>query len=86
MILVIKDKGHLAITQALTLLRAVEDNVFHFAAAKRLSALFTEHPTHRIGQVRLAAAIGAYDTRNALVKDNDCPVRKRLEAVNFQSF
>ena len=48
-ILVFKDEGNLAIAHALALLRAVEDDVLHLAAAQRLGALFAEHPAHRVG-------------------------------------
>ena len=48
-ILVFKDEGNLAIAHALALLRAVEDDVLHLAAAQRLGALLAEHPAHRVG-------------------------------------
>ena len=84
-VLVVKDERNLAVAQTLALLGAVEDHVLHLAAAQRLGALLAEHPSHRVRQVRFAAAVGAHDARDALIKDDDRPVRERLEAVDFQS-
>ena len=84
-VLVVEDEGHLAVAKPLALLRAVEDDILHLAAAQRLGALLAQHPAHGVRQIRLAAAVGADDARDALVKLHDGPVRKRLEAVDFQS-
>ena len=86
MVLIIKDKRNLAIAQTLALLRAVEDDVLHPAAAKRFRALLAKNPAHRIRQIGLAASIRADNAGNTLVKDDDRSIRKGLEAVYFQSF
>jgi hypothetical protein len=44
---------------------ALEDHVLHFAAAQGLRALFAEHPADGVGDVGLAAAVGADDRRDA---------------------
>ncbi len=47
---------------------AVEDDVLHLLAPQALGALFAHDPSKRIGDVALAAPVGADDRRHALIK------------------
>ena len=85
-ILVVEDQRHLAEGQALALLGSVEDHVLHLGAAQRLGALLTQHPLHRVGNVALAAAVGADHAGNSILKYDLHAVRKGLEPVDDQLF
>ena len=60
--------------------RPVEDHVLHAAAPQRLRRALTQHPTDRVADVRLAAAVGAYDGRDAAAVERQfLAVAERLE-------
>jgi len=61
--------------------RSLEDDLFHLRAAQRTRALLAEHPAHRIGDVRLAAAVRTDDRGHARLEDHLGPVGERLEPV-----
>jgi len=70
------DLGH---ADGLVGVGAVEDAVFHLRAAQRLGALFAQHPAHRVGDVALAAPIGADDGRQARLELQARPIGEALE-------
>ena len=55
-------------TERLTGLGAVENDISHFAAAKRFGRLFTQNPADSVADVGFAAAIRADDRGHAFVK------------------
>ncbi|MPN17318.1 hypothetical protein SDC9_164671 [bioreactor metagenome] len=42
-----------------TAIISAENNIFHFGASETFCGLFTQHPTHGIRNIALAAAVGA---------------------------
>jgi len=58
-------QGHLCEAEGLAGLTAAEDHVLHLIAAEVLGALLTQHPAYGIGDVALAAAVGAHDGGDA---------------------
>ena len=66
---------------------AGEDHVFHARAAQGLGRLLAEHPGNSVGNIRLAAAIGADDCGHAVsVKLEFGAIAKRLESENLELF
>ena len=63
---------------------AVEDHVFHAAAAHRRGAIFPHHPAQSLQKVRLAAAIGADHAGQPLMNHQIRGVDKAFEAVQPQ--
>ncbi len=64
--------------------RALEDHLFHLRAAQRLRALLAEHPAHRVGDVRLSAAVRADDRRHAGLEDERGVVGERFESLQLE--
>jgi hypothetical protein len=64
--------------------RALEDHVLHLAAAEEPRRLLTQHPAHRVGHVRLAAAVRAHDRGHAVLERQRDGVGERLEAGELQ--
>ena len=79
-------QAHLGGGAGLAGIAAVEDDVFHLLAAQALGALLAEHPRNGVGDVALAAAVGADDGGDALVEGQLRAVGKRLEAGNLETF
>ena len=63
------------------LLVAVEDHVLHRLAAQVFGALLAQDPADGVDDVRLSAAVGANDARNAARKIQDRTMDEGLEAV-----
>ena len=63
---------------------ALEDHVLHLAAAEQPGRLLAQHPAHRVGDVRLAAPVGADDGGDPLLEGQGDGVRERLEAGELQ--
>ena len=60
--------------------RPVEDHVLHAAAPQRLRRALAQHPTDRVADVRLAAAVRAYDGGDAAAVERQfLTVTERLE-------
>ena len=72
--------GHL---HRLPRLAAVEDHVLHGGATQALGALLAEDPRYSVGDVALAAAIGADDARNPPAEGHFLLVTEGLEADDF---
>ena len=85
MVGVVKDEGHFAVVEGLSLFGAVEDDVGHVVAAQHLGALLAQHPAHRVANVAFAAAVGAHDARHVLRKDDLRALGKGFESVYLQS-
>ena len=83
-ILIVEHEADLAVGQGLALLGAVEDHVGHAGAAQGLGGLLAQHPAHRVADVALARAVGPDNARDSLAEDDLRPLRKGLEAVQFQ--
>ena len=67
-------------------LRALEDNVLHLAAAKVLDLLLAQDPRDCVGDVRLAAAVGADNHGDAVAcEDEFCVVGEGFEAGDFEA-
>ena len=62
---VVEDQRHLGHTQGLRGGRAGEDDLFGLAGAHSLGGLFAEDPQQGVGDVGLAAAVGADDDDDA---------------------
>src|SRR6185503_12049876 len=65
---------------------AAEDDVFHLVAPQALGALLAHHPRDRIGDVALAASVGADNRGHPLVERQLGAIGKRFEAVDFRTF
>ena len=76
---------HLAHPQRLAQLRAGEDDVLHPPAAQALGALLAEHPGDGVGQVALAAAVGADDGGHAAAEGQPHRVDERLEPRDLET-
>ena len=60
---------------------AGKDHVVHLLATDRLGRLRTEHPRHRIDDVRLARTVGTDDDGDARLEDHVRRIGERLEAL-----
>ena len=76
---VVEYQRDFAVRERTARLRAAENDVLHGRAAQGLGGLLAEHPTHRVGNVALAAAVGSDDDGNAVVEFNGGLVREGLE-------
>ena len=65
---------------------AGEDDVLHAVAPDRAGVAFAQHPAHRVGDVALAAAVGAYDAADARLEFDFSFAAERLEAVELDAF
>src|SRR5207244_5791461 len=65
---------------------AAEDHILHLVAAQALGALLAHHPGDGVGHVALAAAVRSDNRGDASVEGELRAVRKRFEAVDFQTF
>src|SRR6202011_2768927 len=63
-----------------------EDDSFHLLAAQAFRALLAHHPRDGVGDVALAASVGADNRGHPLVEGQLGPVGKRFEAVDFKPF
>ena len=77
---------HFAHAHRFAAVRAVENHVCHFAAAQRLGRLLAEHPADGIGDIGLAAAIGADDGGDTGLEVQRGFVREGLKAEKRQIF
>ncbi len=84
-ILVREGQAHLRQRDRLPPGGALEDDVFHPAAAQLLGGLFAQHPADRVDDVRLAAAVRAENRRDALVEIEDRTIRERLEPLDLHA-
>ena len=64
--------------------RALEDHLFHLRPAERLCALFAEHPADGVGDVGLAAAVGADHCRHARLEEERRVIGERLESLQLE--
>ena len=71
------DFGH---GQGLPRLAPREDHVFHRGAAEALDALLAQHPGDGVGDVALAAAVGAHDPGHATPERQFLSIAEGLEA------
>ena len=77
------DFGHAA---RLAVARALEDDVFHLAAAQVLNALLAQNPGNRVGNVALAAAVGPDNGGNSVpCEEYFGVVREGFEASDLQA-
>ena len=67
------------------LFRAAEDHILHLGATELAAVLLAHDPADGVGYVGLAGAVGADDGGDVLAEVQDRLIRKRLEALNFQS-
>ena len=65
--------------------RAGEDHILHARAAQRLGRLLAQHPADGIGDIALAAAVGADDDRDARIEHDARAVREGFESLDFQT-
>ena len=79
-----RDLGH---SGGLAVARAGEDDVLHADAAQALGGLLAQHPHDGVGDVRLAAAVGADHGGDAVSRQMDLrAVAERLEAEHLDLF
>ena len=65
---------------------AVEDDVFHLGAAQCARALFAQHPAYGIGNIALAAAVGADDRGHPRRQLQGYLIRKGFESLDVNLF
>ena len=65
---------------------AAEDDVLHLVAAQALGALLAKHPGDGVGDVALAAAVGADDGGDATVEGQLGAIGEGLESGDFEAF
>src|SRR5690606_33742778 len=63
---------------------ALDDHLLHLGAAHGARALLAQHPADGIGDVGLAAPVGAHDGGDAVAEVERGAVRERLEAVQAE--
>ncbi len=81
------DQGqrHFGHAGGLAVARAGEDDVFHAGAAQGLGRLLAQHPGDGVGNIRLAAAVGADDGRHTVPVELEFgAVAERLEPENLK--
>ena len=76
-----RDFGHV---DGFSCRRAVKDHVFHLRAAHRARALLSQHPSHGVGYIRLATAIGTDDGRHPFFEHKLQVIGKGFEAMYFE--
>ena len=76
--------GDLGKAQLLTLSGAAEDDILHFPAPEGLGGLLPHDPADGIGDVGLAAAVGAHDGGDIVLKGQHRLVWERLKTLNLQ--
>src|SRR5258707_5467092 len=64
----------------------VRDDVFHLVSAQALRALLAHHPRDGVGDLALAAPVGADDGGHALVEGELRAIGKRFEPVDLEAF
>ena len=79
-------KGHRDLGKAhgATAVGTAEDDILHLGAAQTFGGNLTKHPTHRIGNVGLAAAVGADDNGSTTLKGQLGLIREGFKALHFQ--
>ena len=83
---VVEPQRDLRVPQSTALVRAAEDDVFHFRAAQVLRGLLAEDPADRVGNIRFSGAVRAHDRRHTAVKFQHGLVREGLETLQFECF
>jgi hypothetical protein len=79
-----QEQGDLAKLQRLAAVGALENDVLHLAPAQGLGALFPEHPADRVGDVALAAPVGADHRRDTAVEPQLGGVGKAFESIQLE--
>src|SRR5690606_8674420 len=67
----------------LTMTRSAKDHILHGLATQLRRSGFTQHPTHRINNIRLAATIWPDYANQLTGRGNYCRFDKRLESCKF---
>ena len=70
--------------QPLADLRPAEDHVLHLVPPQGPGRLLPQHPANGIGEIGLAAAVGADNGGDGMVKGEHGVVREGFEALQFQ--
>ena len=65
---------------------AAEDDVLHLVAAQALGALLAEHPCDGVGDVALAAAVGADNRGDAFIEGKLRAIGERLKSGDLEAF
>ena len=74
---VVEEEGDLGDVDRPAGRRALEDHVLHLPAAEQPGRLLAQHPAHRVGDVGLAAAVGAHDGGHAFLEGERDACRRR---------
>src|SRR5881392_2765193 len=82
---VVEDQGDLRHVHRPAPGRALEDDVFHLAAAQQARRLLAQDPADGIGDVGLAAAVRPYDRGDSRFERQLDRARERLEARQLES-
>ena len=83
---VVEPQRDFRVPQGTALVRAAEDDVFHFRAAQVLRGLLAEDPADRVGNIRFSGAVRAHDRRHTAVEFQHGLVREGLETLQFECF
>src|SRR5690606_16190161 len=81
--LVVEHQFHGRASCRLAVARAIEDDVLHGLAAQLGCSSFSKHPAYSVDDVRVAAAIGTYDTDQLTGHLDRGRIHKRLESSKF---
>ena len=82
--LVLQPQGDLGRPQPLADLRPAEDHVLHLVPPQGPGRLLPQHPANGVGEIGLAAAVGADNGGDGMVKGEHGVVREGFEALQFQ--
>ena len=86
MVAVVQGDRNRRITERLAVFSSRKDDILHASAPKLLDALFSQHPSHSIGDVALPASVGAYDPSNTVMEIKFYLMCKRLESLHLYTF
>ena len=86
MIGIVQCNRHIRGAERLAHLRSRKNNILHGCAPKLLDTLLPKHPSYRIGNIALSAAVRSYDSCNAIVKFKIDFICKRFKPLYFDTF
>ena len=86
MIAVVQSNGNIGVAQRFSGLCSRENNILHAGTTQLLDALFSQHPSYRVRNVTLTAAVRSYDTGDSVVELKYDLIGKWFEPVDLNTF